>query len=86
MSLCSDCSFHAGDPLHEGVGGVKAEVIAQVKSSVRFRGMADFQYVSCDTRPQAKQVPTSHICSQSLALAPCNSKHAPSADSHDTTA
>lgn len=36
-----------------------AEVVAHVKSVVRFPGMADFQYVSCDTRPLQEQVDNS---------------------------
>ena len=36
--------------------GVQAEVVAHVRSSVRFRGMADFQYMPCDTRPKDAQV------------------------------
>ncbi|KAK9917158.1 hypothetical protein WJX75_001425 [Coccomyxa subellipsoidea] len=36
---------------------LKAEVVAHVKSVVRFPGMADFQYVSCDPRPLQEQVP-----------------------------
>jgi hypothetical protein len=38
---------------------LKAEVVAHVKSVVRFPGMADFQYVSCDPRPLQEQV---HLC------------------------
>ncbi|CAL8464879.1 g4414 [Coccomyxa elongata] len=36
---------------------LQAEVVAHVKSLVRFPGMADFQYVSCDTRPLQEQAP-----------------------------
>ncbi len=35
---------------------LQAEVVAHVKSLIRFPGMADFQYVSCDTRPLQEQV------------------------------
>ena len=82
MSTYSGCSTHAGDPLQDNVGGVRAEVIAQVKSSVRFRGMADFQYVSCDTRSQAEQVPGPYTRLHSLAVSPCNGKDENGAGSH----
>ncbi|BDA50476.1 General transcription factor 3C polypeptide 5 at N-terminal half [Coccomyxa sp. Obi] len=36
---------------------LQAEVVAHVKSLVQFPGMADFQYVSCDTRPLQEQAP-----------------------------
>ncbi|EIE20604.1 hypothetical protein COCSUDRAFT_57748 [Coccomyxa subellipsoidea C-169] len=35
---------------------LKAEVMAHVKFAVRFPGLADFQYVSCDPRPLHEQV------------------------------
>lgn len=36
---------------------MRAEVVAHVKSAVRFVGMADFQYVSHDSRPLHEQAP-----------------------------
>lgn len=53
---CHGLCLGAGQTQSDGPEGVQAEVVAHVKNSVRFSGMADFQYVSCDTRPKDAQV------------------------------
>ncbi len=49
------CAWEAG-AASEAEEDLQAEVVAHVKSLVRFPGMADFQYVSCDTRSLQEQV------------------------------
>ncbi len=61
---CHKPHVNAGQDDDGGPAGVKAEVVAHVKAAVRFRGMADFQYVSCDTRP-----PSSQACFEDGSLA-----------------
>lgn len=48
------CALRA-DGSEDDTSSVTAEVVARVTSAVRFHGMADFQYVSTDTRRSTQQ-------------------------------
>ncbi len=61
----------AGAP-DDGASAVTAEVVAHVNTAVRFEVMADFQYVSIDSRPPSGQVRTAWQEAQALVDISCS--------------